>query len=138
MHPPMPTPDRSPAAPGGPSPLAVAAATAAALRAAADCFEAAAAERTSPYSGASPDQLAAIATAVEPFPEDGQELVTVLDGLGRLAVRHAVDPAHPAGAAHLHCQPLAAAVAADALAGATNPSLDSWTRRRSPPTWSDG
>jgi L-2,4-diaminobutyrate decarboxylase len=127
MHPPMPTtPDGPAAAPGGPNPRAAAAATAAALRAAADCFEAAAAERSGPYSGASPDQLAAIAAAVEPFPEDGQELVTVLDGLGRLAVRHAVDPAHPACAAHLHCQPLAAAVAADALASATNPSLDSW------------
>jgi L-2,4-diaminobutyrate decarboxylase len=120
------TPDGPPAAPAGPSPGATAAATAVALRAAADCFEAAAPERTGPYSGASPEQLAAIAAAVEPFPEDGQELVTVLDGLGRLAVRHAVDPAHPACAAHLHCQPLAAAVAADVLASATNPSLDSW------------
>ena len=125
MHPPVPaTPDVPAAAPTGPGPQA--AATAAALRAAADCFEAGAAERTGPYSGASPDELAAITAGVDPFPEDGRELVTVLDGLGRLAVRHAVDPAHPACAAHLHCQPLAAAVAADALASATNPSLDSW------------
>jgi L-2,4-diaminobutyrate decarboxylase len=116
----------------------VAAATAAALRAAADCFEAAAAERTGPYSGASPDQLAAIAAAVEPFPEDGQELVTVLDGLGRLAVRHAVDPAHPACAAHLHCQPLAAAVAPTRWPARPTRRWTHGTRRRSPPTWSDG
>jgi L-2,4-diaminobutyrate decarboxylase len=125
MHPPLP-PDLPAAAAPGSGPPAAAAATAAALRAAADCFEAAAAERAGPYSGASPAELAAIAAGVEPFPEDGRGLAAVLDDLGRLAVRHAVDPAHPACAAHLHCQPLAAAVAADALAGATNPSLDSW------------
>jgi L-2,4-diaminobutyrate decarboxylase len=121
MHPPVPATPDVPAAAPGPH-----AAAAAALRAAADCLEAATAERTGPYSGAAPEALAAIAAGVEPFPEDGEELATVLGGLGRLAVRHAVDPAHPACAAHLHCQPLAAAVAADALASATNPSLDSW------------
>jgi L-2,4-diaminobutyrate decarboxylase len=97
-----------------------------ALRAAGDCLEAAARERTGPYSGASPQELAAVAAAVEPFPEEGVGLAAALDQLGRLAVRHGVDPGHPACAAHLHCQPLAAAVAADALVAATNPSLDSW------------
>ena len=96
-----------------------------ALRAAADCLAAAAEERTGPYSGASPQELAAVAAGVEPFPEEGVELEAALGHLGRLAVRHGVDPGHPACAAHLHCQPLAAAVAADALA-ATNQSLDSW------------
>jgi L-2,4-diaminobutyrate decarboxylase len=97
-----------------------------ALRAAGDCLEAAATERTGPYSGASPDELAAIAAAVQPFPEEGVGLPAALDHLGRLGVRHAVDPGHPACAAHLHCQPLAAAVAAAGLAAATNQSLDSW------------
>jgi L-2,4-diaminobutyrate decarboxylase len=97
-----------------------------ALRAAGGCLEAAALDRAGPYSGASPAALAALAAAVEPFPEDGVGLAAALDGLGRLALDHAVDPGHPACAAHLHCPPLAAAVAADALAGATNPSLDSW------------
>ena len=36
------------------------------------------------------------------------------------------DPADPACAAHLHCPPLAVAVAADAAVSALNPSLDSW------------
>jgi L-2,4-diaminobutyrate decarboxylase len=97
-----------------------------ALAAAGGCLEAAALARTGPYSGASPAALAELAAAVEPFPEDGVGLAAALDGLGRLALGHAVDPGHPACAAHLHCPPLAAAVAADALAGATNPSLDSW------------
>ncbi|WP_046775330.1 pyridoxal phosphate-dependent decarboxylase family protein [Streptomyces yangpuensis] len=38
----------------------------------------------------------------------------------------AADPAHPHCAAHLHCPPLAVAVAADLAAAALNPSLDSW------------
>jgi L-2,4-diaminobutyrate decarboxylase len=97
-----------------------------ALRAAGDCLEAAARERTGPFSGASPAELADLAAGVEPFPEEGLGLDAALAGLGRLGLRHAVDPSHPACAAHLHCQPLAAAVAADALAAASNQSLDSW------------
>ncbi|MEU8888260.1 aminotransferase class V-fold PLP-dependent enzyme [Streptomyces sp. NPDC048442] len=38
----------------------------------------------------------------------------------------AADPAHPHCAAHLHCPPLAVAVAADLAASALNPSMDSW------------
>ena len=50
------------------------------------------------------------------------------------ALRHLVhalaegsaDPADPLCAAHLHCPPLAVAVAADLAASALNPSMDSW------------
>lgn len=97
-----------------------------ALRAAGDLLAEAAAARSGPYSGASPRELAKAAAGVEPFPEEGAGLDAALAGLGRLSLRHGVDPGHPACAAHLHCQPLAAAVAADALAAATNQSLDSW------------
>ena len=38
----------------------------------------------------------------------------------------AADPADPHCAAHLHCPPLALAVAADLAASALNPSMDSW------------
>jgi glutamate/tyrosine decarboxylase-like PLP-dependent enzyme len=82
--------------------------------------------------------VAKLAAGVEPFPEEGAGLAAALDGLGRLSLDHGVDPGHPASAAHLHCQPLAAAVAADALVGATNQSLDSWDQGRSPPTSSSG
>src|SRR5918994_1779780 len=97
-----------------------------ALRAAGACLAAAAQERHGPYSGASPERLAEGAAGVDPFPQEGAGLDAALAGLGRLSLRHGVDPAHPACAAHLHCQPLAAAVAADALAAAANQSLDSW------------
>nr|WP_330174679.1 pyridoxal-dependent decarboxylase [Streptomyces sp. NBC_01498] len=49
--------------------------------------------------------------------------------LGRLAELLAyggADPADPACAAHLHCPPLAVAVAADLAVSALNPSQDSW------------
>jgi L-2,4-diaminobutyrate decarboxylase len=97
-----------------------------ALRDAAACLAAVAAERTGPYSGASPERLAEVTAGIDPFPEDGAGLAAALAGLGRLSLRHGVDPSHPACAAHLHCQPLAAAVAADALVSAANQSLDSW------------
>ena len=97
-----------------------------ALDAAAECWRAAASARRGPYSGATPAKLELLAAAVEVMPEEGRELGAVLEDLGGLAVRHAVDPAHPFCAAHLHCAPLAAAVAADALVSAMNPSLDSW------------
>ena len=97
-----------------------------ALRAAGDLLAEAAPARPGPYSGASPGALAKVAAGVDPFPEEGAGLDAALAGLGRLSLRHGVDPGHPACAAHLHCQPLAAAVAADALAAATNQSLDSW------------
>ena len=45
--------------------------------------------------------------------------------VGLLAAGHA-DPADPACAAHLHCPPLAVAVAADLAVSVLNPSLDSW------------
>lgn len=53
---------------------------------------------------------------------------------GRAALREltallawgSADPADPACAAHLHCPPLAVAVAADLAVSALNPSLDSW------------
>ncbi|PZG09635.1 pyridoxal phosphate-dependent decarboxylase family protein, partial [Nonomuraea aridisoli] len=49
--------------------------------------------------------------------------------LGRLVgvlAYGSADPADPACAAHLHCPPLAVAVAADLAVSALNPSLDSW------------
>ncbi|EXG79448.1 pyridoxal phosphate-dependent decarboxylase family protein [Cryptosporangium arvum] len=49
-----------------------------------------------------------------------------LGELVRMFAAGSVDPADPRCAAHLHCPPLAVAVAADAAASALNPSLDSW------------
>ncbi|WP_167109463.1 pyridoxal phosphate-dependent decarboxylase family protein [Amycolatopsis granulosa] len=49
-----------------------------------------------------------------------------LTELSRLLAAGSVDPADPACAAHLHCPPLAVAVAADVVASALNPSMDSW------------
>ncbi|GAA5015881.1 aminotransferase class V-fold PLP-dependent enzyme [Kitasatospora paranensis] len=46
--------------------------------------------------------------------------------LTELLAYGAADPADPACAAHLHCPPLAVAVAADLAVSALNPSQDSW------------
>jgi L-2,4-diaminobutyrate decarboxylase len=98
----------------------------AALLAAADCLDEVAGARSGPYSGASPEELAGLVAGLELLPEEGAGLPAALGGLGTLALRHAVDPAHPAAAAHLHCAPLHAALAGELLAAAGNASLDSW------------
>lgn len=49
-----------------------------------------------------------------------------LGGLTELLAYGSADPADPACAAHLHCPPLAVAVAADLAVSALNPSQDSW------------
>ncbi|GAA1020904.1 MULTISPECIES: pyridoxal phosphate-dependent decarboxylase family protein [Amycolatopsis] len=49
-----------------------------------------------------------------------------LEELSALLAAGSADPADPACAAHLHCPPLAVSVAADVVASALNPSMDSW------------
>ncbi|MFG3255648.1 pyridoxal phosphate-dependent decarboxylase family protein [Streptomyces sp. NPDC048172] len=65
-------------------------------------------------------------TVREVLPERGSGAREALDALVRLVARGAADPADPLCAGHLHCPPLALAVAADVAAGALNPSMDSW------------
>ncbi|MBB4945772.1 L-2,4-diaminobutyrate decarboxylase [Kitasatospora gansuensis] len=75
-----------------------------------------------------------------PLPPGGPELIAGQTRLA-LSIQHdqdallrlteflafgTADPADPACAAHLHCPPLALAVAADLAVSALNPSLDSW------------
>ncbi|MFD5076685.1 pyridoxal phosphate-dependent decarboxylase family protein [Streptomyces sp. NPDC058371] len=60
----------------------------------------------------------------EALPQEGTE--DALRILVRALAEGAADPADPLCAAHLHCPPLAIAVAADLAASALNPSLDSW------------
>ena len=62
----------------------------------------------------------------EPLPAIGIGAVTALAELTRTLAYGAADPADPSCAGHLHCPPLAVAVAADLAASILNPSLDSW------------
>src|SRR6266536_740487 len=96
------------------------------LEAAAACLDQVASERQGPYSGASPEDLAELVAGIDPLPAEGAGVEAALRTVGTLALRHAVDPAHPATAAHLHCAPLHVALAGELLAAAANPSLDSW------------
>ncbi|OIV36449.1 aspartate aminotransferase family protein [Mangrovactinospora gilvigrisea] len=94
-----------------------------------------------PHLGTVLDALAAgAATRNGPLPAGGP--AAVAEALGRVLAdtggadplrtlttalaAHSVDPLHPDCAAHLHCPPLAVAVAADLAASAVNASLDSW------------
>ena len=60
------------------------------------------------------------------LPAHGAGAAPALHQLVRALAEGAADPADPHCAAHLHCPPLAVAVAADLAASALNPSLDSW------------
>ncbi len=88
-----------------------------------------AADRDGPLPGASHEGLAGTIRGVcgqDFLPDDGVGARTALRELTRAFAAGAADPADPACAAHLHCPPLAVAVAADLAAAALNPSMDSW------------
>lgn len=72
--------------------------------------------------------LADAARALGPavLPEDGIGAELAVSRLAAMLVEHGVDLSHPMAAAHLQPPPLAVAVAADALASASNASLDTY------------
>jgi L-2,4-diaminobutyrate decarboxylase len=63
---------------------------------------------------------------IDVAPEEGAGLEATLELVRRRIVRNSVLVAHPQCAAHLHCPPLLASLAAEAVVSATNQSLDSW------------
>ncbi|MFF9276322.1 pyridoxal phosphate-dependent decarboxylase family protein [Streptomyces griseosporeus] len=82
--------------------------------------------RGGPLPPGGPEQVTArLRDAVgDLLPEQGDP--DALRTLVTAVAEGAADPADPLCAAHLHCPPLAVAVAADLAASALNPSLDSW------------
>ncbi|MFC8042184.1 pyridoxal phosphate-dependent decarboxylase family protein [Nocardia sp. NPDC057353] len=72
--------------------------------------------------------LAAVADALGPerIPERGVGPATALSTLAELVAAYGLDLTHPLTAAHLQPPPLTVAVVADALASATNASLDTY------------
>ncbi|MFI1970548.1 pyridoxal phosphate-dependent decarboxylase family protein [Streptomyces cinnamoneus] len=84
--------------------------------------------RDGPLPAGGPGQLTALVagTLAETGGEPGPSGTTVLRRLTTLLAQGSADPADPACAAHLHCPPLALAVAADLAVSALNPSQDSW------------
>lgn len=60
------------------------------------------------------------------LPEHGAGAAEALSTLAAALAWGSADPRDPHCAAHLHCPPLALAVAADMVVSALNPSLDSW------------
>ncbi|MFF0866518.1 pyridoxal phosphate-dependent decarboxylase family protein [Nonomuraea sp. NPDC003560] len=76
--------------------------------------------RGGPLPARTPQELAA--EVARAFAPEGERL----GALTELLAYGSADPADPFCAAHLHCPPLAVAVAADLAVSALNPSLDSW------------
>ncbi|MFF3594353.1 pyridoxal phosphate-dependent decarboxylase family protein [Kitasatospora indigofera] len=88
-----------------------------------DALAAGAARRAGPVPAGRPGPLAEQVTAEFARPAAGPD---ALRRLTELLAYGSADPADPACAAHLHCPPLAVAVAADLAVSALNPSQDSW------------
>jgi L-2,4-diaminobutyrate decarboxylase len=106
---------------GGSTDLADAAALAPLLRTVLAALEEGTARRGGPIPAGTPQELsAAVAAALAEPGGDALRRLTEAVAYG------SADPADPACAAHLHCPPLAIAVAADLAVSALNPSQDSW------------
>lgn len=93
-----------------------------------DALAAGATARGGPLPAGGPDATARhVRDACVPvIPHTGTGTEHALRTLVHALAAGAADPAHPRCVAHLHCPPLAVAVAADLAASALNPSLDSW------------
>ncbi|MFT2014728.1 pyridoxal phosphate-dependent decarboxylase family protein [Streptomyces sp. 796.1] len=85
-------------------------------------------DRAGPLPPGGPAAVAATVrrTVGAALPAEGTGVEEALRVLVHAVAAGAADPADPHCAAHLHCPPLAVAVAADLAASALNPSLDSW------------
>lgn len=93
-----------------------------------DALRGGAAERDGPLPAGGPTAVTARVTAAlgDVLPTRGAGDHEALRTLVHTLAAGAADPAEPLCAAHLHCPPLAVAVAADLAAAALNPSMDSW------------
>ncbi|HEX4700799.1 MAG TPA: aminotransferase class I/II-fold pyridoxal phosphate-dependent enzyme [Pseudonocardiaceae bacterium] len=94
------------------------------VKAALDGLAAGATRRAGAAPAGTPEELAA--HVVAEFGRDDADPIAVLRRLTAVLAYGSTDPAEPACAAHLHCPPLAVAVAADLAVSALNPSQDSW------------
>ncbi|MFC5722224.1 pyridoxal phosphate-dependent decarboxylase family protein [Streptomyces gamaensis] len=93
-----------------------------------DALAEGAAARGGPLPAGGPEQVAERTRALcsPVLPEEGLGAEDALYGVARAAAEGAADPSDPHCVAHLHCPPLAVAAAADLVASALNPSMDSW------------
>ncbi|MFJ6213389.1 pyridoxal phosphate-dependent decarboxylase family protein [Streptomyces sp. NPDC092296] len=94
-----------------------------------DALAEGAARRGGPLPAGTPGQLTAlVAETLGTLESDGgpEPDDDALHRLTALLAQGSADPADPSCAAHLHCPPLALAVAADLAVSALNPSQDSW------------
>lgn len=79
-----------------------------------------------PYAGTDPAELNRLAAELDFFPIEGSPLEEVLERTRHLVLEHNINVNHPHCAAHLHCPPFLAGLAAEMVLTAFNQSLDSW------------
>ncbi|MFB9325765.1 pyridoxal phosphate-dependent decarboxylase family protein [Paenibacillus aurantiacus] len=90
------------------------------------------AAKKQPYSGETPQRLRELLEGSEIGPrEPAEDWKALFDEIGADVLRHSAIVTHPACAAHLHCPPLLATLAAEAWISAMNQSMDSWDQSMS-------
>ncbi|MGP4038751.1 pyridoxal phosphate-dependent decarboxylase family protein [Gracilibacillus sp. D59] len=78
-----------------------------------------------PFTGASREDIQAMAREITRMPVCGQHIESVMDDIQEI-VKHSLSISHPSAMAHLHCPPLLPSIAAEMIIGALNQSMDSW------------
>ena len=84
------------------------------------------AAQSQPYSGRSPEDLAAALDNFYFCPKVGKDLQQVLQTTAKIILNNSVVVSHPTCVAHLHCPPAIPALAAEVLISGMNQSMDSW------------
>jgi L-2,4-diaminobutyrate decarboxylase len=81
-----------------------------------------------PYSGISHEALKTLLSKTfrEVIPDDPVHMNQLMKNVGDVILNHSIVVTNPSCIAHLHCPPLSAALAAEALISGTNQSMDSW------------
>ncbi|MFC4098568.1 pyridoxal phosphate-dependent decarboxylase family protein [Paenibacillus xanthanilyticus] len=90
------------------------------------------AARRQPYSGEKPHRLRELFEGRDIGPQEpAEDWKALFEEIGAEVLRHSAVVTDPACAAHLHCPPLLASLAAEAWISATNQSMDSWDQSMS-------
>ncbi|MGB3760678.1 MAG: hypothetical protein WBA07_30610, partial [Rivularia sp. (in: cyanobacteria)] len=71
------------------------------------------ANRTQPYSGVNPQDLATILKSIEPCPEFGNQLQEIIKSISENILTNSAIVSHPTCIAHLHGPPLLSSLAAE-------------------------
>jgi len=78
------------------------------------------------WSGVDPEIFAGAIEALDPLPDEGLPIATVIDEIQRVVLSNSLLVGHPSCLAHLHCPTLVNSAATELIIGLMNQSMDSF------------